>query len=100
MQKFIFFLIAVGLLWNCQNSISNGFEKKSKKSLTFNFLEEELSKEHVDNNEDKELEKINFLAIYNVTNLFNSFKSSKDNTYSPTLLSYISPVFTPPPNLS
>lgn len=101
MKKIILLLVAVGLLWNSQNSSLNGLDFKSNKSLTFN-IEEEASTQRADGNEDeeKELEKLDFLASNQISKKLLTYRSNKDNSNVPTLLSYISPVFTPPPDLS
>jgi hypothetical protein len=100
MNKIIFTLITIGLLWNSLNFSVNTFDFDSKKTLGLSF---ELSEEKLaDSQEDDEREsyELDYLALNNISKQLLASKISLKNFDSFILLGFISPVFTPPPNLS
>lgn len=103
MKKIIFILIAIGLLCNSQNSITSSFDFKAEKALDLNAsLNDELSEERFSDNQDDEREScgLDYLALNSLSKKLMIPKLKKEAVDSFALLNFISPVFTPPPDLS
>ena len=103
MKKIIFILIAIGLLWNSQNSITSSFDLKTEKVLDLNTsLNDKLSEERFSDNADDEREScgLEYLALNSISKKLLITKLKKEAVDSFSLLNFISPVFTPPPDLS
>ena len=102
MKTIIFILIAVGLLWNSYSSSLNSFDSKSENIISFDSkIGEELTEERTSESQDDEREfyKLHYLTLNNISKKLFMLRLKNKVTESPVLLGFISPVFTPPPNL-
>lgn len=91
------------MLWNSQNSIISSFDFKTEKAQNLNTsLNEKLAEERFSDNQDDERESygLDYLALNSISKKLLIPKLKRNAVNSFALLNFISPVFTPPPDLS